>query len=35
MQLLAIAKKPNQKMAEQAICAIRDLLIKDELIERK
>jgi predicted ATPase len=34
MQLLALAKKPNQKMAEQAVCAIRDLLTQNSLVER-
>jgi ribosomal protein L31E len=28
LQLLALAKKPNHKMAEQAIIAIKDLLTK-------
>ena len=35
MQLLQWAKKPNQKVQEQAICCIRDLLTKDSLAERK
>jgi len=35
LQLLALAKKPNHKMAEQAIIAIKDLLTKDSILESK
>ena len=35
MQLLTLARKPNLKMAEQAICAIKDLLIRGELFDKR
>lgn len=35
MKLLELAKKPNHKMAESAICALKDLMSEDSLGERK
>jgi hypothetical protein len=35
LQLLQMAKKPNYKMAEQAVVAIKDLLVKGELFDKQ
>ena len=35
MQLLGLAKKPNRKMAEQAIVAFKDLFVRGYLIKEE
>jgi hypothetical protein len=34
MEMLNQAKKPNRKLAEQAITSLKDLLVQDTLMEK-